>query len=154
MTVDFDKQSDFTAYKTYAWAIGTPAKTPALAQRITEGIDSRLITKGLRKVEADAGPDLIVLYHAADGTNMQINTKNSGGYNWGRRWDGGPDEPTTGNQDFIVVELTVDIGDAKTKKLLWLGNGIDYRKGKQSQMESVIDKILDKMFRKFPPKVK
>jgi hypothetical protein len=92
--------------------------TLAIAQRITDGIDSRLIAKGLRKVEADANPDLIVLYHAAVGTNVKINTNNPGGYNWGRWWDGRPDEPTAGNPDFDVVELTVDIGDARSEKLL------------------------------------
>jgi hypothetical protein len=84
VTVDFDKHSDFTAYKTYAWTIGTPAKTPANAQLITDGIDRRLLAKGLQKVEANAKPDLIVLYHAADGTNVKINTNNPSGYNWGR----------------------------------------------------------------------
>jgi Domain of unknown function (DUF4136) len=154
VTVDFDKHSNFSAYKTYAWTIGTPAKTPANAQLITDGIDRRLIAKGLRKVEANANPDLIVLYHAADGTNVKINTNNPGGYNWGRWWDGRPDEPTKGNPDFDVVELTVDIGDARTKKLLWMANGIAYRKSKQSQTESDIRNTLDKMFKKFPPSVK
>jgi len=154
VTVDFDKQADFTRYKTYAWAIGTPAKIPALAQRIVDGIDSRLAAKGLRRVEATASPDLIVLYHAAGDTKVQVNTANSGEYNWGRRWDGRPDEPTTADPNYKSVELAVDIGDAKTRKLLWLGSGIDFRERNQSLTERQIDKILDKMFKKFPPKVK
>lgn len=154
VTVNFDKHSDFAAYKTYAWTIGTPAKTPAYAQLITDGIDSRLIAKGLRKVEANANPDLIVLYHAAGSTMVKINTNNPGGYNWGRSWDGRPDEPTKGNPDFDVVELTVDIGDARTKKLLWMADGIAYRESKPSETESDIRKTLDKMFKKFPPGAK
>jgi Domain of unknown function (DUF4136) len=154
VTVNFDKHSDFTGYKTFAWTIGTPAKTPAIAQWITDGIDSRLIAKGLRKVEANANPDLIVLYHAAGSTKTKINTNNPGGYNWGRWWDGRPDEPTEPNPDFDAVELTVDIGDAKTKKLLWMANGIAYRENKQSQTASDLRNVLDKMFKKFPPSVK
>ena len=96
VSVDFDKQCDFTAYKTYAWTTGTPAKNPVLAQRITEGVDSKLAAKGLRKVEPGSNPDLIVLYHAAAGADTQINTTNSDGYNWGRKWNGGADTPTTG----------------------------------------------------------
>ena len=121
VTVDFDKHSDFTAYKTFAWTIGTPAKTPAIA---------------------------------AGSTNTKINTNNPGGYNWGRWWDGRPDEPTKPNPDFDAVQLTVDIGDAKTKKLLWMANGIAFRENKQSKTESDLRNALDKMFKKFPPSVK
>ena len=154
VSVDFDKQCDFTAYKTYAWTTGTPAKNAVLAQRITEGVDSKLAAKGLRKVEPGSNPDLIVLYHAAAGADTQINTTNSDGYNWGRKWNGGADTPTTGEGTFPAVELTVDIGEARTKKLLWLGSGVDTRSNKQTLTEKSIDKILDKMFKKFPPPAK
>jgi hypothetical protein len=154
VSVDFDKQCDFTAYKTYAWTTGTPAKNPVLAQRITEGVDSKLTAKGLRKVEPGSNPDLIVLYHAAAGADTQINTTNSDGYNWGRTWNGGADTPTTGAGTYPAVELTIDIGDAKTKKLLWLGSGVDTRSSKLPLTEKSIDKILEKMFKKFPPPAK
>jgi hypothetical protein len=48
----------------------------------------------------------------------------------------------------------VDIGDAKSKKLLWMANGIAYRENKQSKTESDLRHALDKMFKKFPPSVK
>ena len=39
VTVDWDKQTNFTGYKTYAWEKGTPAKNPLMDQRIIEAID-------------------------------------------------------------------------------------------------------------------
>ncbi|MGC2194017.1 MAG: DUF4136 domain-containing protein, partial [Terriglobales bacterium] len=87
--VDFDREANFASFKTYAWAEGTPAKNPLMDQRIRDGIDKQLAAKGLQKVDASASPDLVVLYHAAVGSETQLTTMNTGGYRWGYRWGGG-----------------------------------------------------------------
>lgn len=154
ITVDFDKQADFSGYKTYAWAAGTPAKNPLMDQRIINGVDARMAQKGFQKVDPGANPDLIVLYHAAVGTQAQYYTMNTGGYGWGYRWGGGMGTSTTTVEQIPVGALSVDIGDAKTKKLLWLGKGTDTLSTKPEKVEKTINKVLDKMFKKFPPPVK
>jgi Domain of unknown function (DUF4136) len=154
VSVDFDKEANFAAYKTYAWTTGTAAQNPLMGQRITDGIDKQLAAKGLQKVDASANPDLAVLYHAAVGTETQLNTINTGGYGWGYRWGGGMGRSTTTVEKIPVGQLTVDIGDAKTKKLLWLGNARDTLSDKPEKNEKKINSALDKMFKKFPPPVK
>jgi apolipoprotein N-acyltransferase len=111
VTVDWDRQASFSDYKTYAWQKGTPAKNPLMDQRIVDAIDKQLSLKGLRKVEADKDPDLVVLYHASVGTETELDTTNMGG--WGWRWGGGMS--TTTVEKIPVGQLVVDIGDAKTK---------------------------------------
>ena len=153
VTVDFDKAANFAVYKSYAWAKGTPARNPLMDQRITDGVDKRLGSKGLQKVDASANTDLIVLYHAAVGTETQMYTVNTGGgYGWGYRWGGGMNTSTTTVEKIPVGQLTVDIGDANTKKLLWMGNASDTLSDKPEKNEKKINKALDKMFKKFPPR--
>jgi len=152
VNVDFDKEANFAAYKTYAWTKGTPAQNPLMDQRITDGIDKQLAAKGLQKVDASASPDLAVLYHAAVGAETQLNTMNSGG--WGYRWGGGMGTSTTTVEKIPVGQLTVDIGDAKTRKLLWMGNASDTLSDKPEKNENKINSALEKMFKKFPPPVK
>ena len=154
VSVDFDKEANFAAYKTYAWTTGTPAQNQLMDQRITDGVDKRLAAKGLQKVDVNTNPDLVVLYHAAVGTETQLNTMNTGGYGWGYRWGGGMGMSTTTVEKIPVGQLTVDIGDAKTKKLLWLGNGADTLSDKPEKNEKKINSALDKMFKKFPPPIK
>jgi hypothetical protein len=154
VSVDFDREANFTAYKTYGWAQGTPAQNPLMDQRITNGIDNRLAAKGLQKVDASANPDLIVLYHAAVGTETQINTMNTGGYGWGYRWGGPMGTTMTTVEKIPTGQLTVDIGDTKSKKLLWMGNAKDTLSDKPEKNEKKINNALDKMFKKFPPPVK
>jgi hypothetical protein len=149
---DFDKGAEFIAYKTYAWTAGTPVQNPLMDQRITGGIEKHLAAKGMKKVDIGANPDLVVLYHGAVGTETQLNTTNTGGYGWGYRRVGvGGMVSTTTVEKIPVGQLTVDIGDAKTKKLLWMGNASDTLSDKPEKNEKKINKALEKMFKKFPP---
>ena len=154
VSVDFDKEANFASFKTYTWAKGTPAPNPLMDQRIIDGIDKQLAAKGLQKLEASANPDLVVLYHGAVGTETQLNTMNTGGYGWGYRWGGGMGTSTTTVEKIPVGHLTVDIGDAKTKKLLWMGSASDTLSDKPEKNEKKINSALEKMFKKFPPPVK
>jgi uncharacterized protein DUF4136 len=154
VNVDFDKEANFASFKTYTWAEGTPAKNPLMDQRIRDGVDKQLAAKGLQKVEASANPDLVVLYHAAVGSETQLTTMNTGGYGWGYRWGGGMGTSTTTVDKIPIGQLTIDIGDAKTKKLLWMGNASDTLSDKPEKNEKKINNALEKMFKKFPPPVK
>jgi Domain of unknown function (DUF4136) len=150
ITVDWDKGTDFAAYKTYAWTKGTPANNPLMDQRITDAIDRQLAAKGLQKVDADKNPDIIVVYHAAVGVETQLNTMNMGG--WGWRMGGGTS--TTTVDKIPTGQLVVDIGDTKTKKLVWLGNASDTLSDKPDKNTQKINSAVDKMFKKFPPPIK
>jgi hypothetical protein len=152
VNVDWDRQADFSHFKTYAWGKGTPAKNPLMAQRIVEAIDQNLAAKGLQKVEDPSAADLIVIYHAAVGTQTQLNTTDMGG-GWGWRW-GGTGMSTTTVDKIPTGQLVVDIGDAKTKKLLWMGNASDTLSDKPEKNADKINKVVKKMFEKFPPPVK
>jgi Domain of unknown function (DUF4136) len=145
--VDYDRGLSFQVFKTYAWTAGTPAKNSLWDQRIIDGVDKELAAKGFRKVEVNSDPDLLVLYHAAVGQQAELNTTSMGG--WGWRWGGGM--ATTTIERIPVGQLTVDIGDAKTKKLVWMGSSSDTLSDDPDKNQKKLQKALDKMFKKFPP---
>src|SRR5580693_7111173 len=70
VTIDFDKGTDFSRSKTYAWIKGTPASNPKLDRYIVAVGDHQLEQKGLTKVEAKDA-DILITYHAA--SNAEIN---------------------------------------------------------------------------------
>jgi Domain of unknown function (DUF4136) len=147
--VDWDHQANFQGYKTYAWTSGTPAKNPLVDQRIVAAVDAQLAAKGFQKVDLNQNPDLIVLYHAATTTQTQLNTT-SMGLGWGWGWGGGG-TTTTSVEQIPVGQLSVDIGDAKTKKLLWLGSASSTLSDKPEKNTEKINKAVEKMFKNFPP---
>ncbi len=147
---DWDQSANFSNYKTFAWGKGTPAKNPLMDQRIVEGVNKRLADKNFLRVEPNNNPDLIVLYHAASGQQTQLNTTSTGG--WGWYWGGGMS--TTTVNTIPVGQLTVDIGDAKTNKLLWMGSASDTLSNDPQKNQKKLESALDKMFKNFPPQPK
>jgi hypothetical protein len=151
VTVDWDKTADFTKYKTYAWAKGTPASNPLINDRIIAAIDNELAAKGMQKVDDPASADLVVIYHAALSEETQLNTTDMGG-GWGWRWGGGMS--TTTVDKIPKGQLVVDIGDAKTKKVLWMGNASETLSDNPEKNTEKVNKVTKEMFKKFPPPAK
>jgi hypothetical protein len=148
VTIDYDHKANFQGYKTYAWAKGTPLENQLWDQRIIDGIDQQLGAKGFQKAPRGTYPDLYVLYHGAVGHEAQLNTTNMGG-GWGWRWGGGMS--TTTVEHIPVGQLVIDIGDAKTKKLMWLANSTDTLSDNPDKNQKKLQKALQKMFKNFPP---
>lgn len=150
--LDWDRQAQFSSYKTYSWAEGTPAKNPLVHQRIIAGIDSQLAAKGWQKVES--GSDVVVIYNAGTSTETQIHTFDSGGPwgGWGRGWGGyGGGMSTTTVQNIRIGELIVDMADVKNKSFIWRGTASDTLSDKPEKNQKKLDKVLTKMFKNFPP---
>ena len=152
VSVDWDQSANFQGYGTYAWVTGTPAKNSLVDERIVAAVDRELAAKGLRKVTLGESPDLTVTYHAAVSSKTQINTMNMGGPGWGYGWGyAGGGSATTTVQQIPIGQLLVDIGDPKTKKMLWQGTGTDTISDKPQKNTDKINKAVENMFKKFPP---
>lgn len=84
VTYDYDKATDFTKLKTYAWISGTNLRDECNHKRIVTAIDAQLTAKGLTQVASGANPDVLVAYHAGFDKNLQINASS---------FDSDPDSP-------------------------------------------------------------
>src|SRR5215204_5816705 len=162
VSVDFDRGSDFSKFKTYSWADGVPAKNPHIDKQIRSNIEGQLAARGLRRVEE--GSDLRLLYMVA--VDMDIEVAKS-------RWS------TTGDWsgqmrsgisvrgqtwDVEVGTLVVFLSDASDKQLLWRGTAstmLDNKsRGNRTALEAMqeearkaekkVSKSVEKMFKQYP----
>ena len=76
VTLDYDRDTDFSKYKTYTFGQGTAAPETLMDQRIREAIATQLAAKGLTQVDSNA--DLFVVYHCAIDKQTQLNTTSLG----------------------------------------------------------------------------
>ena len=152
--MDFDKDADFGAIKTFAVKIGTSWNNPLSEKRVVTEIEQTLTEKGWAKAEADAADaaDAIVVLHGASEKQKTLNTFYSGGYG-GYRWrgGGGMGTATTTTSEYLVGTLVVDIFDAKSKGLLFRGTAQDEISDKPEKNVKKLTKASDKMFKDFPP---
>ena len=143
VSVDADQGTDYTKYKTFAFAPGRPAGNPMVHQRIIAGIEAQLVSKGMRKVEFN--PDLVVVYHVATDTQVSINTMGGGPFGGWRFGTG------TAYVDKVPVgQLVVDIGDRNARRFVWRGTASGTISSKQEKNEKVLNTALTKMFQNFP----
>ena len=130
---NFDKNTDFSKFKTYKWVSLKDAATvdALLDKQIKEAVDAQLATKGLSKVDGDA--DLFIDYQSAITTEKQFTTYNNNLGNWGPAPGWGPrggwygaagmgGGVTTGNTSTIYIgQLALDMNDTANHDLVWRG---------------------------------
>jgi Domain of unknown function (DUF4136) len=150
VTVDFDKDTDFSKYKTYTFATGTPTPETLTNQRIEKALETALAAKGLARVSSNA--DLTVLFHCAHTTKTQLNTTSLGSWGWGPGWGGLGGDAITQVEEIPVGTLIVDIGDSANNRYVWRGTATKTLSGNPEKNAKTIDQDVKKMFEKFPPK--
>ena len=126
--VDWVRGTDFSKYKTYAWRTSHLA-TPSLEHTVQDMIDTALQGKGLRKVEADANPNLFVSF--SSGNKLVYSIQGS----------------SMVKQGTFIVELA----DSQLKKAVWWSVEGDIVTDNPDKDVPLIQKKISKMFKKYPP---
>jgi hypothetical protein len=151
--VDFDKDANFGAIKTFSVKIGTSWNNPLGEKRVLAEIEQALTEKGWTKSDP---ADAVVVLHGATEKEKTLNTFYSGGYGgygW-RGWGGagmGMGTATTTTSEYVVGTLVVDIFDAKSKSLMFRGIAQDELSDKPEKNVKKLAKASDKLFKDFPP---
>ena len=152
VATDYDKATDFSTYKTYAFyktGIDKVELSDLDKKRILRAIDTTLQAKGFSKSE---NPDFLVNISTKVEKNVNVNQFNAGyGYGWGRGWN-----PYFGINNATVTTttegvLTIDFIDAKKKELFWQGNGTGYLTSNQAKKDKVAAEFVSEILAKYPP---
>jgi hypothetical protein len=160
---NFDKNTDFSRFKTYKWvALKDAAKLDDLLDKqIVSAFDAALATKGLSKVTGDTA-DLFVGYQAAVGQEKQFTSYSTdwgygGGWYRGGWYGPGGSSSTTGQTSTIYVgQLALDMYDSANKDLVWRGlaSKTINPKAKPDKQEKNLSKAIQKLLKNYPPEKK
>ena len=159
---NFDKNADFSKFKTYKWVpIKDADKVNELVDKqIKDAVDAELATKGLTKVEGDDA-NLYIGYQPAVGQEKQFNSYSTGygyGPGWGGGWYGGMGTTTTTGTTSTIYkgQLDLDMYDSAGHDLVWRGvvsKTID-PKAKPEKQQKNLAKAVKKLLKNYPPPVK
>lgn len=161
---DFDRDKDFSKYKTYKWVAIKDADQPddLTSRQLTTAMDGELAKKGLARTDEDTA-DLYIGYQTAIGQEKEFSSYNTGwgyGPGWGTGWYGygGMSSTTTyGSTSTVYIgQLDVSMYDAAAKQLVW--RGVASRtldpKAKPEKKQKNISKAVQKLFKNYPPQQK
>ena len=161
---NFDKNANFSKFKTYKWVAlkDAPTVNDLVSKQIMSAVDAELATKGLTKVDDDSA-NLYIGYQAGIGQEKQFSSFSSDwgyGGGWYRGgWYGGAGgmSTTTGQTSTIYVgQLALDMYDSTNKDLAWRGvasKTLD-PKAKPEKQQKNLAKAIKKLLKNYPPPVK
>jgi uncharacterized protein DUF4136 len=161
---DFDKDKDFSKYRTYKWVAikGGDQPDDLTARQLKAAIDAELTNKGLTRTEEETA-DLYVGYQTAIGQEKEFSSYNTGwgyGPGWGGGWygyGGAASTTTYGSTSTVYVgQLDVSMYDPLAKQLVWRGvasKTLD-PKAKPEKKQKNIAKAVQKLFKNYPPQQK
>lgn len=155
VAADFDKNANFTSYKTFAFfktGIDKAEISDLDKRRILRAIETELLAKGFTKSE---NPDLLISLFTK--STQRVDVYNNywgygawgwGGYGpgWGWGWNQQPNVSTT-----TEGTLFIDLIDANKKELVWQGMGTGYLSRNMEKKEERIKEFVAKIMEKYPP---
>jgi hypothetical protein len=155
--VDFDPKANFSKYKTFAYVGGVEnllmfEVNPGLvSERVHRSVNRELTQKGLREVQVNQNPDLLVRFWANPSSQVNVATMGDwGAYRpyidsyWARTYE----EVSASSRK--EGALLIDLVDPKSKTLVWRLYLIHKITTPDKEWKKA-DEELSKGFESFPP---
>jgi len=148
VTVEFDQNADFTAYKTFSIRRGQlnsqnpPLNSELIKKQIDSDIARGLTAKGLTATDGHA--DLNVVYHFGSARRSELEAYPAGWRGLGTRYVRVP---------YAEGSLVIDLRDPATHSLVWRGIASE-EKSDATKIRGKLDDMVKKSLDKYPPKKK
>jgi Domain of unknown function (DUF4136) len=153
--IEYEKTTDFSKLKTYAWVPGTPVFDPQMDAYIQNRFVEALRRSGMIEAAVNAA-DVLVTYHAALSTDLNVGTAldptfaASGGTPIAGHsiWE----TTATGGTHVTKGSIAFEILDRVAKRPVWIGTAKHTVSDQHHERWNDVEKALDKLLRHFPPK--
>ena len=150
VNADYDKKANFENYKSYAYLKSGVDKAEISdldKKRILYAIDEVMATKGFTKSE---NPDVLVSIFTKE--RERVDVYNNVGFGWGWGWNPYWGVGYTNVTTTPEGTLFIDIIDAKTKEMVWQGEGNGYLTKNTEKKDARIKEFVSKILEQYPPK--
>ena len=148
VTSDYDREIDFSQYKTFAFykpGIDAVEISDLDKRRILRAIDRELSQKGMMK---SSNPDLLINIFTEE--QDYVNVWNNWG--WGMGWGWGWGMPMNSVHRTTEGILYIDLIDKLRNQLVWQGMGEGILSQRMDKKEAFINEIVAKILSRYPPK--
>lgn len=163
---DYDKEVDFTQYKSYTFAGWQDDSDKILndfdKKRILDALKSEFSNRGMELVKADGDADAVITLFIVvnQKTSTTAYTDFNGGMGYRGRWGWGMGAgmasatTTYSENDYTEGTLVIDMYDTDGKHLLWQGVITSTVQEKPEKREKTIPKKMAKLMKSYPVKKK
>jgi len=160
VTSDYDKETDFSKYNTYAFAGWEKNSDQILndfdKKRILDALKSEFDERGMELIDSNPDANITLFIVVDNKTSTTAYTTYNGGLGYGPRWgwgmgmDMGTSTTNYTENDYKEGTFVVDMYDAESKKLVWQGVLQSVVKENPKKREKSIPKKVGKLMKEFP----
>jgi len=157
VTSDYDKNADFSQYRTYHFAGWQNESDQILndfdKKRITDAIISEFANRNMELVESDGDAAITLFIVVEDKKSTTAYTNYVGGMGYrGVGWGYGMGSASTSytENDYRVGTLVIDMYDEESKQLAWQGVIQTTVQEKPKKREKTIPKNIKKLMKGYP----
>ena len=148
VNADYDKKANFTNYKTFAYlksGIDKVEISDLDKKRILNSIEEVMISKGFTKSE---NPDILISIFTKERERVDVYQNYGFGWGWNPYWGMGYTNVMTSPEGTLFI----DIIDAKTRELVWQGEGSGYLTKDTEKKDARIKEFVTRILEQYPPK--
>lgn len=159
--IDHDPTADFTTFTTFTFVGLADADKGGVYdnslkhKRIESAVARELTGKGLRQVDLNQQPDLLVYYWYSAKEKQQIHSTGPtagayggrGGYGWGAGYGG-----TVTTYEYTEGTLILDLVETTKKELVWRATIVGTLQDTPKDNIELGNKAITKAFESYPPK--
>lgn len=150
VNADYDKKANFENYKTFAYlksGIDKAEISDLDKKRILYAIDEVLASKGFAKSE---NPDVLISIFTQERERVNVYQNYGFGWGWNPWWGANFSTVSTTPEGTLFI----DIIDAKTKELIWQGQGTGYLTTNVNKKDERTMEFVSKILAQYPPQLK
>ncbi|MGV7107459.1 DUF4136 domain-containing protein [Flavobacterium sp. U410] len=150
VNADYDKKANFDSYKTYAYLKSGVDKAEISdldKKRILYAIDDVMSSKGFSKSDQ---PDVLISIFTKERERVDVYQNYGFGWGWNPYWGANYSTVSTTPEGTLFI----DIIDARTKELVWQGEGTGYLTTNTEKKEERIKEFVSKILAQYPPTIK
>jgi uncharacterized protein DUF4136 len=156
---DFDRTADFNKFQTFAFAGMTDLNQTGvlsnslMRKRIEGAVARELAKKGLREVEVDQNPDLLVHYWMGVKDKQRIDTTGPamGAYGWHGRYGYGAGYSGVSTYEYRQGTLIMDLIEGTKKELVWRATIVANLEENPTENIELGNKAIARAFEEYPP---
>lgn len=151
---DFDKQVNFSKYRTYSIYPELKSSFSELDEkRVVEQLERVLSLKGIRKSDT---PDVYVNFYSSQYETPSNKSVGIGIGTFGRRVGGTVSGGIPVGGNVLNESLTIDLIDVNTGSMVWQGSISSTVSKRQTpeERELFLGDLLTRIFQKYPPTIK
>jgi hypothetical protein len=139
LSVDYDRQVDFSQYLTWSWHGGvTPAADLVADKQIRQAIERVLAARGVSRVDRDGA--LLVRYHASKTTEIDLAPVHNAAAS-----------TPTGIGYVEKGSVVVDMVDAASGDVVWRGYATGAMNYGPREIAAQVKAAVEKLLEEFPP---